>query len=101
MSGSMANTVVTTTNTTTTPADPGSATNKMKELGALLISGWVALIYTLCLIGAIFFLQDSTLTTTLFQTTITLFTLVVGYWVGSSDGSSKKSETINKIAGSP
>lgn len=79
----------------TTTTDPTkSASSKVSEWGMVIVSVVALLIFLVALLIA-YLKANDTLMTTLLGIAGAGYTTVVGFWLGSSYGSSKKTEMLN------
>ena len=77
------------TTTTTTPTP--SAASKISQYGTIAVSLAVFAVY---IVGFVFVRDNQTLLTVLIGTAAANATTAVGYWLGSSQGSAKKTEIM-------
>lgn len=78
----------------TTTTDTKSTSSKVSEWGMVIVSVIALLIFIVALLIA-YLKANETLMTTLLGIAGAGYTTVVGFWLGSSYGSSKKTDMLN------
>lgn len=86
--------------TTTPPAPEKPTSTKVSEWGMVIVSVVALLIFLVALLIA-YLKANDTLMTTLLGIAGAGYTTVVGFWLGSSYGSSKKTDMLNVAPTAP